>query len=76
MGDYVGAQEPVSDLLANWKARNPQELKAVVSLVYDELRTLAHRYLRKQRPVHSLQSTALVHGSLPSYKKAEESSLR
>ena len=30
-------------------------------LVYDELRRLAHHYLRRERADHTLQSTALVH---------------
>lgn len=30
-------------------------------LVYDELRRVAHRYLRQERQDHTLQSTALVH---------------
>lgn len=30
-------------------------------LVYDELRRLAHHYLRQERSDHTLQSTALVH---------------
>jgi RNA polymerase sigma factor (TIGR02999 family) len=30
-------------------------------LVYDEMRRLAHHYLRRERPGHTLQSTALVH---------------
>src|SRR5262249_26751681 len=30
-------------------------------LVYKELHDLAHRYLRRERPGHTLQSTALVH---------------
>lgn len=30
-------------------------------LVYDELRRLAHLYLQRERPGHTLQSTALVH---------------
>jgi RNA polymerase sigma factor (TIGR02999 family) len=30
-------------------------------LVYDELRRLAHHYVRRERPGHTLQSTALVH---------------
>ncbi len=29
--------------------------------VYDELRRVAHRYLRRERPDHTLQSAALVH---------------
>src|SRR5260370_9048638 len=36
-------------------------LEALVPLVYNELRRLAHRYLRHERPDHTLQSTALVH---------------
>ncbi len=34
---------------------------ALVPLVYDELRRLARRYMRHERPDHTLQSTALVH---------------
>jgi RNA polymerase sigma factor (TIGR02999 family) len=30
-------------------------------LVYDELHRLARNYLRRERPDHTLQSTALVH---------------
>ena len=33
----------------------------LLSLVYGELRSLAERYMREERPDHTLQSTALVH---------------
>jgi RNA polymerase sigma factor (TIGR02999 family) len=33
----------------------------LLPLVYDELRRQARQYLRKERPNHSLQATALVH---------------
>ena len=33
----------------------------ILNLVYTELRRQAHRYLRKERPGHTLQTTALVH---------------
>jgi RNA polymerase sigma factor (TIGR02999 family) len=33
----------------------------LVPLVYDELRRIAHRYLRLERPDHTLTTTALVH---------------
>jgi RNA polymerase sigma factor (TIGR02999 family) len=36
-------------------------LESLVPLVYQELHQIAHRYLRKERPGHTLQSTALVH---------------
>ena len=51
----------VTALLAKWRAGDHQALEALVPLVYNELRRLAHRYLRHERPGHTLQSTALVH---------------
>ena len=51
----------VSALLANWYAGDGEALQAAVPLVYDELRGVAHHYLRNERPDHTLQSTALVH---------------
>ena len=33
----------------------------LIPLVYDELRALAESYLRRERPDHTLQATALVH---------------
>lgn len=51
----------LSELLAKWPADDTQSLETLLPRVYDELRQLAHRYLRRQGPGHSLQSTALVH---------------
>ena len=51
----------VSLLLDRWQAGDPEALRALVPLVYANLRRLAHRHLQKQRPDHTLQSTALVH---------------
>ena len=53
--------QPVSALLAKWQAGDEEALRAIIPLVYDELRRLAHRYLQKERPGHTLQSKALVH---------------
>jgi RNA polymerase sigma factor (TIGR02999 family) len=53
--------EAVSKLLENWHAGDDQALHELLPLVYDELRRSAHRYLRNERPDHTLQSTALVH---------------
>ncbi len=52
---------PVSQLLEKWRAGDSEALNALVPLVYGDLRKLAHHYLQKQRPGHTLQSTALVH---------------
>jgi RNA polymerase sigma factor (TIGR02999 family) len=55
------SNQPVSVLLAKWQAGDEEALGALVPVVYNELRRLAHNYLRKERPDHTLQSTALVH---------------
>ncbi len=51
----------VTTLLAKWRAGDERALDALLPLVYNELRRVAHRYLRYERPDHTLQSTALVH---------------
>jgi RNA polymerase sigma factor (TIGR02999 family) len=53
--------QPVSELLAKWQAGDEESLRSVVPLVYGELRRIAHRHLRNERPDHTLQTTALVH---------------
>jgi RNA polymerase sigma factor (TIGR02999 family) len=51
----------VTRLLMNWSEGDRNALEELTPLVYDELRKLARRYLRRERPDHSLQGTALVH---------------
>lgn len=51
----------VSSLLLKWREGDEEALRKLLPLVYDELRHLAHHYLQRQRPDHTLQSTALVH---------------
>jgi RNA polymerase sigma factor (TIGR02999 family) len=55
------SSQPVSALLAKWQAGDEEALRALLPVVYKELRRLAHRYMQKERPGHTLQSTALVH---------------
>jgi RNA polymerase sigma factor (TIGR02999 family) len=52
---------PVTQLLVRWRDGDREALEALMPLVYDELRRLAHHYLRQERSDHTLQSTALVH---------------
>jgi RNA polymerase sigma factor (TIGR02999 family) len=52
---------PVTQLLVRWRSGDEDALRALVPLVYDEMRRLAHGYLRRERPGHTLQGTALVH---------------
>jgi len=51
----------VTKLLADWHAGDDEALRAIIPLVYDELRKVAHHHLQKERPDQTLQSTALVH---------------
>jgi RNA polymerase sigma factor (TIGR02999 family) len=53
--------QPVSELLVLWKAGDREALEKLVPLVYKELREIAHYHLQRERPGHTLQSTALVH---------------
>jgi RNA polymerase sigma-70 factor, ECF subfamily len=51
----------VTSLLAASSQGDEEALDKLLPLVYAELRKLASRYLRRERPDHSLQATALVH---------------
>lgn len=55
------SSKPVSQLLGQWQAGDSEALEVLLPLVYQELRRLARRYLRKERPDHTLQSVDLVH---------------
>jgi RNA polymerase sigma factor (TIGR02999 family) len=52
---------PVTELLVRWRSGDRTALEKLMPLVYEELRRLAHHYLRQERTNHTLQSTALVH---------------
>lgn len=54
-------QTEVSELLVKWSGGDQEALNQLMPLVYGELRQLARRYLRQERPDHTLQTTALVH---------------
>jgi len=51
----------VTQLLHAWGGGDVGALDQVVPLVYAELRRQAERYLRREDPGHTLQTTALVH---------------
>lgn len=51
----------VTRLLLQWRAGDDAALAALFPIVYDELRALAQRHLRRERGEHTLQRTALVH---------------
>jgi RNA polymerase sigma factor (TIGR02999 family) len=51
----------ITELLLAWSEGDKQALDRLVPLVYDELRRLAHNYMRKERAGQTLQTTALIH---------------
>src|SRR5678815_1779840 len=57
----TSSRKDVTDLLIDWSNGDEEALNKLMPLVYDELHRLASRYLRHERPGHTLQTTALVH---------------
>ena len=51
----------VTELLLSWGEGDTAALDRLVPLLYDDLRRVARGHLRRERPGHSLQATALVH---------------
>lgn len=50
----------ITNLLRDWSAGNAEALEKLIPLVDDELKKIAHAYMRKEEPGHTLQTTALV----------------
>src|ERR1044072_4160034 len=50
----------VTRLLKDWSRGDSAALDQLIPIVYDELRAVAARYLRRERQDHTLQPTALV----------------
>ncbi len=68
------AHAEVSGLLRAWSDGDRAALDRLTPIVYDELRHLARRYMRGERPGHSLQTTALVNEAymrLVDYKRMQ-----
>jgi len=51
----------VTQLLDRWADGDRAALDSLLPIVYSELRRIADGYLRRERPDHTLQPTALVH---------------
>jgi RNA polymerase sigma factor (TIGR02999 family) len=57
----VPSSEDLTQILQSWSKGDQQALDKLIPIVYDELRRLAHHYMIRERPGHTLQTTALVH---------------
>ena len=49
-----------TELLRAWSRGDESAFERLVPLVYEELHRLARRYMRQERPDHTLQATSLV----------------
>jgi RNA polymerase sigma factor (TIGR02999 family) len=54
------ASSDATELLLAWSNGDESAFDKLVTLVYQELRLLAQRYMRRERSDHTLQATALV----------------
>jgi RNA polymerase sigma factor (TIGR02999 family) len=61
MADYVADRGEVTQLLARIRVGDEQAAAQLVPLVYKELRKIAAAMMRRERPDHTLQPTAVVH---------------
>ena len=50
----------ITALLLDWGNGDKAALDKLIPLVYDELRRMAHQYMRRERPGNTLQSSALI----------------
>jgi len=57
----VPDDEQVTELLAAWSDGDSTALERLLPLVYADLRRIAARQLRSERPDHTLSATAVVH---------------
>jgi RNA polymerase sigma-70 factor, ECF subfamily len=50
----------LTQLLVDWSNGDQEAINILMPLVYEELRRLARNYMRRERPGHSLQTSALI----------------
>lgn len=52
--------EQITDMLIAWSDGDRAAADSVLPIVYDELHRIAHRYMSKEHPGHTLQTSGLV----------------
>ncbi len=57
---YPESANQVTELLLRWSAGERECLDELTPLMEQELRRIAHRHMARERPGHTLQTTALV----------------
>ncbi|MEW6733832.1 MAG: sigma-70 family RNA polymerase sigma factor [Acidobacteriota bacterium] len=57
----TASQPEITSLLVEWSNGDKEALDKLMPMVYEELRRMAHYYMRGERDGHTLQTTAIVH---------------
>jgi RNA polymerase sigma-70 factor (ECF subfamily) len=60
MTKAASPQQQVTQLLCDWRSGDRTAFEKLIPLVQPELQRLAHRYMSRERPGHTLQTTALL----------------
>jgi RNA polymerase sigma factor (TIGR02999 family) len=56
----MSASQEITQLLEQWSDGDKEALEKLTPVLYKELHRMAHRYMRQERPGHTLQTTALI----------------
>jgi RNA polymerase sigma factor (TIGR02999 family) len=56
----MSSTHEVTELLTAWSGGDKAALDKLMPLIHQELRRIAHHYMSRERPGHTLQTTALV----------------
>lgn len=56
----IPSSQQVTELLQAWRLGEESAFEKLVPIVYSELHRLAHGYMNRERPNHTLQTTALL----------------
>ena len=56
----MNERENITELLTAWNAGNKDAIDDLIPLVESELRRIAHNFMRRETPYHSLQTTGLI----------------
>lgn len=56
----MNEEENITELLTAWNDGNKEAIDELVPMVEGELRRIAHNFMRRETPHHSLQTTGLI----------------
>ena len=69
-------QDEIGRLIARWSGGDESALQALIPLVYDDLRRMAHHHRARESPGHILDTTAIVHEAYMSLAEGRKAAWR